>query len=182
MKIIGITGTIGAGKGTIVEYLTNKKDFTHFSVRQYLIEIIEKRGMLVNRDSMVSVANELRAKYGADYIAIELYKQAKKSGKNCVIESLRTSGEIKTLRQKDNFYLIAINADASVRYKRVLKRKSQTDMINFETFVENEKREMKNEDPNKQNLSVCIKMADFTLNNNKTIEDLYKQIDNLFIV
>ena len=38
MKIIGITGTIGAGKGTIVDYLVKQKNFKHYSVRNFLIE------------------------------------------------------------------------------------------------------------------------------------------------
>lgn len=40
MHIIGITGTLGAGKGTIVEYLKDKKGFAHFSVREFLKEIL----------------------------------------------------------------------------------------------------------------------------------------------
>ena len=58
MKVIGITGTLGAGKGTIVDYLVQHKDFQHLSVRAFLIQEIQKRGMPVNRDSMVIVAND----------------------------------------------------------------------------------------------------------------------------
>ena len=43
----------------------------------------------------------------------------------------------------------------------------------------NEKREMNSSDPNKQNLSSCIRQADFVLNNNGTIEDLYHQVENI---
>ena len=32
MIIIGITGTLGAGKGTIVEYLIKNKNFFHFNI------------------------------------------------------------------------------------------------------------------------------------------------------
>ena len=45
MIIIGITGTLGSGKGTIVEYLVQKRGFRHYSVREYLLEIIRKAGM-----------------------------------------------------------------------------------------------------------------------------------------
>ena len=38
MIIIGITGTIGAGKGTIVELLI-KKGFKHYSVRDFLAAV-----------------------------------------------------------------------------------------------------------------------------------------------
>ncbi len=57
--IIGITGTSGAGKGTVVDYLL-KKGFKHYSVRDFLTEEILKRGLEPNRDNMIFVANELR--------------------------------------------------------------------------------------------------------------------------
>ena len=41
MVIIGITGTLGAGKGTIVDYLKEERGFLHFSARQFIIEEIE---------------------------------------------------------------------------------------------------------------------------------------------
>ncbi|OYT12481.1 MAG: hypothetical protein B6I18_00420 [Bacteroidetes bacterium 4572_112] len=61
MNVIGITGTLGAGKGTIVDLLKDEYSYAHYSVRDYLIEVIRDRGMEVNRDSMTMVANELRA-------------------------------------------------------------------------------------------------------------------------
>ena len=68
MVIIGITGTIGAGKGTIVDYRTTYKNFKHYSVRAYLLEEIKKRQLPPNRDSMVLVANSLRQQQGASFI------------------------------------------------------------------------------------------------------------------
>ena len=44
MIIIGITGTLGAGKGTIVDYLCKKRGFLHYSVREFLVEEIKNRG------------------------------------------------------------------------------------------------------------------------------------------
>ena len=63
--IIGITGTNGAGKGTVVDYLVEKKGFTHYSVREALVEEIKKRGLEVNRMTMNEVATDLRRKYSA---------------------------------------------------------------------------------------------------------------------
>ena len=99
--IIWITWTLGAGKWTIVDYLVKNKWFVHLSVRAYLIKEIEKRWMPVNRDSMVEVANDLRAKYWPSYIVEELYKQAKETGKNCIIESIRAEWEALALKWKD---------------------------------------------------------------------------------
>jgi dephospho-CoA kinase len=172
MVIIGITGTIGAGKGTIVDFLEKEKGFDHYSVREYLIEEIKKRGIEVNRDSMTSVANDLRAKHSPSYIIDQLYARARANGKNCVIESIRTPGEIDSLRKKENFCLFAVDADPAIRFRRIKARASETDKVDFETFSANEKREMDTDDPNKQNLQKCISMADYVFDNNGSINEL----------
>ncbi|PKO95675.1 MAG: hypothetical protein CVU14_11390, partial [Bacteroidetes bacterium HGW-Bacteroidetes-9] len=105
MIIIGITGTLGAGKGTIVDFLVREMGFIHYSVRGFISEEIVKRSMVVNRDSMVLVANDLRSKHSPSYIVDCLYGEALSTGENCIIESIRTPGEIISLRGKGRFYL-----------------------------------------------------------------------------
>ncbi|MBO4402652.1 MAG: AAA family ATPase [Bacteroidales bacterium] len=177
MIIIGITGTIGAGKGTIVDYLMQKCGFRHYSVRQYLLDVIQKAGLEPNRDSMTMVGNALRAAHCPSFITDELYLQALQSGKDSIIESVRTEGEVLALRQKPHFYLFAVDADPKIRYERVVLRNSETDHIDYETFISNEQREFISTDPNRQNLSKCIQMADFLFQNNGDRDALYAQVD-----
>ncbi len=177
MIIIGITGTIGAGKGTIVDYLTTYKAFKHYSVRDYLLEEISKRHYEPNRDSMVLVANSLRQQYGASFIIDELMKKALANNTNSVIESIRAEGEVISLRKQKEFYLLAVDALPEVRYQRIRLRSSETDNIDYQTFIQNEERERQSNDLNKQNLNKCIALADYFMTNNTTKSDLFKQLE-----
>jgi len=180
MLIIGITGTLGAGKGTAVDFLVKEMGFKHYSVRSFLADEIRDRGLVVNRDSMVMVANDLRSANSPSYIIEKLYEQAAMNKGNCVIESIRTPGEISALRRKGNFVLLAIDAEQELRYNRIHKRKSETDQVSFDTFVSNEDREMHSDDPNRQNLAECIRQADHIICNDGSIADLNEQL-SLFI-
>ncbi len=176
MLIIGITGTLGAGKGTIVEYLEKQEKFRHFSVRGYIAEEIKERGLQVNRDTLTIVANELRAKNSPSFIVDRLYEKAIETDQNCIIESIRTPGEIISLRNKGAFFLFAVDADANSRYERIKARASVTDHVDFQTFLANEAREMNTDDPNKQNLKKCIEMSDYRFNNDNSVDELQNKV------
>ncbi len=179
MLIIGITGTLGAGKGTVVDYLTQKYNFIHFSVRDYLWNEVKARQLPLNRDSLTVVANDLRAKHSPSFIVDELYKLAAKQSQNSIIESIRTVGEIVSLTEKGQFILLAVDADPEIRYERVVLRNSETDHISYETFLANEQREMTSTDANKQNLAACLQKANYVLHNNGNREELYSQVDEI---
>ncbi|MBL7790279.1 MAG: AAA family ATPase [Chitinophagales bacterium] len=182
MRIIGITGTIGAGKGTVVEYLVAKYKFKHYSVRNYLTRILEAQGLEPNRDHLTELANALRAKNNSpSFIIEELYKEATLDGGNAIIESIRTTGEIEKLKSFGNFILLAVDADQDVRYQRAFARKSPTDKISFEKFQADEAREMTSNNPNNQNLSSCIQMADCIILNNKGLVELHENVDKLML-
>jgi dephospho-CoA kinase len=173
--IIAITGTLGAGKNTVVDIL-KEQGFKHFSIRDYLIEEIKKRNLEINRDSMVEVATEIRKANGREYITKQLYEKAK--GQNSVIESIRQPKEVEFLKSK-NIKLIAVDADLETRYKRIKERKSETDNISFEKFKHDEEREMQSNDPYKQQLRECINLADYKIENNESIEQLKTKIIKL---
>ncbi len=177
MRIIGLTGTLGAGKGTVVDYL-KEKGCRHYSARAFIVAEIERQGLPVNRDTMVRVANELRREHSPSFIIEALYDQAvTDQAGDCVIESIRTEGEIKALRQKDHFQLLAVDAEQALRYERIKKRGSETDAISLAKFQADEAREMSSGDPNEQNLIGCLKLADQVISNNGTISQLRAAID-----
>ncbi len=178
MIIIGITGHIGAGKGTVVDYLTKTKGLKHYSARTFITKEVEKRGLPVDRDNMTKVSNELREEHSPSYIIESLYHSAKAKGEDCIIESIRTVGEVEALRAIGHFHLFAITADLPLRYDRIVLRGNETDKISFDTFAEQNKREATSTDLHKQNIDACMTKADVVFNNNGTIEELHEEIEN----
>lgn len=178
MITVGITGTLGAGKGTVVNYLVANKGFRHYSVRDYLRKELESRNMPVNRDTLTSIANKLRAEHGPAYLVEQLFREAQKDGQNSIIESIRNPGEIENLRQQEGFFLLAVDAEARLRYKRIRSRNSETDQVSYHKFMQNEEREMHSTDPNNQSLMACIHMADFVIVNNSNILNLHRSVED----
>ena len=176
MLIIGITGTNASGKGTIVDILKKDFGFKHLSVREYIAKEVKRKNLKVTRETLIETANEIRKEHSPSYIVEQLYKEAEKLQKPVVIESIRTVGEVKALRKKPNFLLIAVDADRKTRYERSLRRNSETDNLSYKQFIQTEEREMTSKDEGKQNLRKCIEMTDIVILNNGTIEDLRKQV------
>lgn len=178
LEIFGITGTNGAGKGTVVEIL-KIKGFLHLSVADYLMEEVKKIGWSENRESLIKMGNTLRAQFGPGIIAERLYDKAVKMGGKVIIESIRTEGEINTLKQKGRFVLIGVTADRKIRYERISSRAGIKDGVSFEEFCRSEDNEMVSTDPNKQNLGRCIELSDYVIENNGTLDELENRVNNI---
>ena len=65
--------------------------------------------------------------------------------------------------------MISIDADSRLRYERLCSRGRTGDTDSWEKFVEQEKKEENNDDPNKQQLSRTMKMADYNIDNSGTL-------------
>ncbi len=174
--ILGITGTIGAGKGTLVDYLVKQKGFEHHSVREFLLEEIRRRGLPEHRGSMRDLGNELRREHHPAHVVETLHKRAE--GTNAIIESVRTVGEAEFLKAL-GASIVAIDADKKTRYDRAIARGSSTDNVSFEQFVEEENREMASTEPWDMNVFAVMDMADFKIQNDGTEAELHQKVDEL---
>jgi dephospho-CoA kinase len=166
--IIGITGTLGSGKGMVAEYLTKKHNFTYYSVRNFFAQEVLRRGKMANRDTIAEVASELRAEHGETYALGQLMSQQALTGNNVVIESIRTKAEAEYLKAQGAL-LWAIDADLQIRYQRTLKRDASVEHVSLESFVEQEKKEVA--------LKEVIASADVVLRNEGTKEEIFAQVE-----
>jgi len=177
--IIGLTGKNAAGKGELANHLKSK-GFVYFSLSDALREEATRQGLDHSRETLIKLGTEMREKFGNGILAKRINEKIgslKKQGKNnFVVDSIRNPGEIKELRKNEGFILVAVYADAKIRFQRLLKRGRIGDAQTFEKFLEHEKKENNDEGAGQQ-LDKCIEMADTIINSNGTVEEANNDID-----
>jgi dephospho-CoA kinase len=175
--ILGITGTLASGKGTVVDYLVARKGFGHYSVSGILKEILTERGQPLTRPYMSSLADELMKEHegGILYLA---HEQAKADGhEDYILESIHRPSEAEYVRSIGG-HIFGVDADLRTRFERTLSRKEGAkDEVTFEEFVEHTKREEEGVDGTGPNIRAVLNGADAVFMNNGTLEELHQQID-----
>lgn len=181
--IIGLTGTNGAGKGTVAEILI-KKGFTYYSLSDLLREVLASRGILENRDNLINLGNELRKKQGSGYLAEKILEKIKKDRcEKAIVDSIRNPGEVESLKKNKDFILFAIDAPIEIRYKRIaFNRNRAGDNVSFEEFKRQEDIELKGESQTSQQLIEVFKRADFKIINNSSKNELKDKIEKILKV
>ncbi len=179
--IIGISGTIGAGKGTACEYL-KKKGFTYFSLSDFLREMLSTKGKEHTRDNLRDLGDSIRAEKG--YFELARLVSEKIDGiskpRKIVVDSIRHTSEVEFFRKRygKEFRLVFIDALIKLRYERILIRKKARDYISFDEFKRQEELEMTTDGPNLQ-IGLCRNIADLEIINDSTAEELYRKIEEL---
>ncbi len=173
-RLIGLTGTNGAGKGEVASYLM-KKGYAYVSLSDEIRAGLRRRGKESSRDHLIAAGNELRRRYGADILARRVMKKVKN---RTVIDSIRNVSEVAFLRREDDFILVAVDAPIELRYARVRKRGRAESASTFEEFMAKEKEELSGGKSGQQ-LHRCLKLADVTIINDGTLAALHRRTEEL---
>ncbi|TSD06176.1 MAG: dephospho-CoA kinase [Parcubacteria group bacterium Greene0714_7] len=174
--ILGITGTIGAGKGTVATYL-EEKGFRHISVSAFLENEALRRGLVPTRIVCREIANEYRAKHSTALVGAVL-GEINSVKENVVVESLHSVPEVLYIRNLGG-KVLSVDAPLSVRYERIQRRGEEKDAVSFDDFLKEQNRQMVSENRDENNLKEAIAMADFHIDNAEISEGLFMQIDDI---
>ena len=171
--LIGIVGTLGSGKGTVVEYL-KRKGYTHYSASAYLRTVLEARGIVVNRDAYSKLAGELRFLDPAGLVRA-VYEQVIADGKkNVIIEALHDDGEANFIKEMGGV-LLGVDAEMMVRYDRIIIRGTEKDDVSFEDFTRQIEREETG--GGHHNIRSVLGAVDYMIENNGTLAELHTKVD-----
>ena len=180
IKVIGITGPIGSGKDTVAEYIGDKLGVKEFQISAPIKDYIRAQGLPVTRDNCQIYGNIIAEKFGPDYSAKIFLEALQKSGQTLgIVSGMRQMAQIEFLEQNTDFFLIAVDAPAEVRYARVTARGTVVEKATLAEFVAQEVGE--NSGDSIMRLFDCMKKAKITLPNYDDIEELYKKCDELIV-
>lgn len=173
---IGITGTIGAGKGEVVRVL-KQKGFKHYGFGDFIRAELAKQSKEPSAANMRELADSLRKQHGPSYLAeLLLHKAQQEAPKHAVFESVRTLAELQTLRRLPGFLLLSINAPREVRYERLKQRGRGDNLESFEAFCAYDDLVMEGA-ANEQHVAAVMDHADINIVNIGSLEELREQLE-----
>lgn len=177
--IIGVTGTIGAGKGTVVEYLKSK-GFVQYSSSKTLGELVEKEGNPKTRDFLSPMATRLQQEYPGGVVE-KNYREKflVEKPEHAVFEALHRQSEANFLKSIGG-KIFGVEADFETRYARtVLRNEGEKDRVGYEEWVAQARLEEEGggDATRDNNIRAVIDEADFVVTNNGTPEELLAQVE-----
>jgi len=174
--IIGLTGTMGSGKGEIANYLI-KKGFEYYCFSDILKEEAEKRNIKPTRKNLQKLGNDIKKdKANRGILAKRILERIKTD--NVVLDGIRNVDEVRELRKAKEFFLVGVNAEQKLRFIRLKKRARAGDPTDFNDFKKLDDKENKGITKG-QEINKCLKMADFTLLNNGSLEELKEETERI---
>jgi len=174
--ILGLTGTMSSGKGEVVKHLKTK-GFEHYVYSDILKEIAKQRDIELTRENLQKLGNDIKKETRSLGILSKKMLKKIKTDK-AVVDGIRNADEIRELRKKRDVYIIGINASQRLRYERIRKRNREGDPKTFSEFKRLDNLENRGKTKG-QEINKCLKMADFTIINNGSLEQLHKEIGKI---
>jgi len=175
-RLIGLTGTNGAGKGVAAAYFA-AKGYAYFSLSDIIREDLRARGEAVSRDNLIRVGNALRERFGPDVLARRTMAKIG-GGAPAVIDSIRNAHEVAFLRRQEGFILLAIDAPVAVRFARVSVRGRDESAADLEAFRKKEEEE-RTGGATAQQLEACLAAADRLIVNDGTIPEFHRKLEEV---
>jgi len=172
MKVVSVVGMAGAGKSEVAE-LFQENGFTKIRFGDVTDEEIKKRGLELNEENERYIRELLRQEQGmAAYAELNLPaidSALKYSG--VVIDGLYSWEEYTFFRDYygEDFCVVAVWASPKTRYARLTGRPDRR--LTLDEAASRDRAEIEN-----INKGGPIAMADFTIINESSLEDLRKEV------
>lgn len=170
MQLIILTGKARSGKDTVADYIAEKYGFKKLVFSDFIAREAAKQGLEPSKMNLAKMGDILRKKMGMHAPAELLWEEAKKHEK-VVASAARSPEEIEFLKEKaDKVLVIEVAAGEDKRFER----RDEQDPEKRDEFFSRDRLDLK-----KKGLKKATSLAEHTITNNSTINDLENQIDEV---
>jgi dephospho-CoA kinase len=171
--IIGLTGSMGCGKGEIVKILQDN-GFSYITLSIMVREEARRLNIPEERELLMEVGNKMRKEGGAGILAKKsLEKILDSECENWVIDGIRNPAEIIELRNTKDVYIVGVNANKELLVDRIISRGRESDSKERAEILRKLDRELGiGENDDGQQVGKCMKEVDFMIDNEGTLEEL----------
>ncbi|MFA6391158.1 MAG: AAA family ATPase [Patescibacteria group bacterium] len=175
-QVLGFTGLIASGKGTACKYLSEKYGAESFRFSTILRDVADRVYLPQTRENLQNISQVLRENFSQDILSKAIAEDVKKAKVDViVIDGVRRWTDIEHLKAIPGFKLVSLQVDAKTRYERLVKRAENPgdELKTWEEFQKDSAAEAE------VHIQEMIEKADVIIDNNGTMEDFNKQLDNL---
>lgn len=181
--IIAIVGMTGSGKSEVADVLV-KKGFQFIRFGQITLDIVKERGLEPTEENERPIRESIRKEYGmAAYAILNIPKIDKLLEKgDVVVDGLYSWEEYKVLKKKYgmDFVCLAVYSPPETRYERLAGRSydpAKDKSMRNRPSTREQAQDRDYAEIENINKAGPIAMADYTIVNEGSLEDMQKKID-----
>lgn len=174
--IIGLSGEIASGKGTVAKYYTSWHGATVYRFSTILRDVVRRLRLPEDRATIQKLSTTLRKEFGEDLFAKVMAGDVKGDAHDLiVIDGVRRKEDVKYLRELPEFKLFYIEAPMETRFERIKKRDENEDdrMKTWEQFQKDHEGEPERE------IAGLKAVASDVIDNSGDIAALHGQLEAL---
>ena len=178
VKVIGAVGQNGSGKDEVLKYLRDKYNVPFLATGDVVREIAAKERVEPTRENLGKISDRHFREFGQGYFVKLLADKIRHTGwKVAGISGIRSLTDVSILRDifGQDFILIDVYiTDPHLRYRRMTARGEGRDPHSYEQFLQQDQAEEE-----LFSLKEAERLADYSISNDGTLDDLYGEIDRL---
>jgi dephospho-CoA kinase len=176
--IIGLVGELASGKDVTKKYLQDNYGASCHRFSTILRDVLGRLYLPIVRENLQDLSTILRGRFGEDLLAKIIAEDVKNDPHEIiVVDGIRRDADMAYLKTLPGFVLLSLEVEPKTRYERLIKRQENADDASktYEQFLADGQKETELEIPH------VMASANYKINNNGTLEELYRQIENIII-
>jgi dephospho-CoA kinase len=180
IRVIGAVGQNGSGKDEVLKYLRTRYDVPFLSTGDVVREIAAKEGVEPTRENLGKISDRYFHEFGKGYFVKLLADKIRATGWEIAgISGIRALEDVSILKDifgKDFILIDIYITDPHVRYNRMTRRGEGRDPHSYEELLRQDQAEEE-----LFHVREAEKLADYSISNDGTLDDLHREIDSLVL-